>query len=169
MAVLSKMIYQFLHHLDIWPRNWLVCWNSHQPNHEICKIIKNEISISPWPWPLTLKVFSPFKSPWQQIQKELYSILLSIPDDARICSSIFNPLPTDYVQYRKPRKSVSEGWRDDTIEIRIVKVCHSYFCLAQMATQVGEILWRSNFECMCSTKQLVCWLVDCIAHWNGYM
>jgi hypothetical protein len=51
------------------------------PQVEICKIIKNEISISPWPWPFTLKLFSPFKSPWQQIPKELDSMFLSVPDD----------------------------------------------------------------------------------------
>jgi hypothetical protein len=51
------------------------------PQVETCKIIKNEISIYTWPWPLTLKVFSTFQSPWQQIQKELDSVFLSIQED----------------------------------------------------------------------------------------
>jgi hypothetical protein len=49
------------------------------PQVEICEIITKYIS--PRPWPLTLKMFSLFKSPWQQIEKEIYSMFLSILED----------------------------------------------------------------------------------------
>jgi hypothetical protein len=51
------------------------------PQVEIYEIIKYDISISPWPWPLTLKMFISLKSPWQQTCKELDYMFLSIPED----------------------------------------------------------------------------------------
>jgi hypothetical protein len=55
MARLSKMMHQFLHDLDLWPRNWLACWNSHEPEHKC------------WTWQVINLVFVANRICWWQV------------------------------------------------------------------------------------------------------
>jgi hypothetical protein len=65
---------QFHHDLELWPWKYLARWNHHEPKHKyltctflhcICPtnrdgyFIKNDISISPWPWTCSTNTLYP--------------------------------------------------------------------------------------------------------------